>query len=64
MMTHDMNLLSDWFKANQLSLNITKTNLMMFWQKGKHLKVEMDGIQIPQVHQTRFLGVLLDEELT
>ena len=44
MMTHDMNLLSDWFKVNQLSLNIMKTNLVMFWQKGKHLKVEMDGI--------------------
>ena len=37
---------------------------MMFWQKGKHLIVEMDGIQIPQVHQSRFLGVLLDDELS
>ena len=30
-MEHDMILLSDWYKANQLSLNIDKTVLLKFW---------------------------------
>ena len=28
---HDMAVLHDWFKANQLSLNLTKSVLMKFW---------------------------------
>ena len=64
MMTHDMIILSDWFNANQLSLNILKTNLMLYWQKGKTMEVKIDGITIPQVHHTRFLGVILDDKLT
>ena len=64
MMTHDMNILREWFKANQLSLNITKTNLMLFWQKGKNLDISMDGFITPQVHQSCFLGAMLNDELT
>ena len=30
-MEHDMMLLMDWFKANQLSLNVNKTVLLKFW---------------------------------
>ena len=29
---HDMSLLMDWFRANKLSLNISKTVVMRFWQ--------------------------------
>ena len=64
MMSHDMNILKDWFRANQLSLNISKTNLMLFWPKGKMMIVTIDGLTILQVHKTRFLGVILDDELS
>ena len=58
-----MNLLLDWFKANQLSLSMCKTVSMFFWP-GKHkLNITIDGQHIPQVKQTRFLGVTLDNEL-
>ena len=30
-MEHDSHILSEWFKVNQLSLNISKTVLMQFW---------------------------------
>ena len=63
MMSHGFSILSDWFKANQLSLSITKTNSMLFWPKGRSLEIEMDGLIIQQVHQTTFLGVILDDEL-
>ena len=29
-MNHDLHILSDWFKANKMSLNIDKTNYMIF----------------------------------
>ena len=61
MMIHDMNLFADWFKANQLSLNMSKTVSMLFWP-GKHkLDITIDGQHIPQVKQTRFLGITLDD---
>ena len=63
MMTHDMSLLDDWFRANQLSLNLSKTVSMLFWPNGKELNIDMDGYIIPQVTHTQFLGILLDEEL-
>ena len=63
MMTHDMSILDDWFRANQLSLNLSKTVSMLFWPNGKELKINMDGYIILQVTHTQFLGVLLDKEL-
>ena len=39
-------------------------NLVLYWQKGKTMEVKIDGIAIPQVHHTRFPGVILDDELT
>ena len=62
-MVHDMSLLNNWFKANQLSLNLRKTNLMLFWQMNKQMDITLDGIKIPQVHNTKFLGITIDNEL-
>ena len=42
MMTHDMSILDDWFRANQLSLNLSKTVSMLFWPNGKELNIDMD----------------------
>ena len=59
-------LLSNWFKANKLSLNVDKTNLIMFRPIGKHLQkmsIYLDGHTIKQVTHTKFLGVYLDEIL-
>ena len=62
-MIHDMSLLTDWFKANQLLLNIGKTNLLLFWPGNKTMDITIKGIQIPQVHNTKFLGIMIDDEL-
>ena len=64
MMTHDMSILDDWFRANQLSLNLSKTVSMLFWPNGKELNINMDGYIIPHMTHTGFLGVILDEELS
>ena len=63
LMMHDLKLLDDWFKANQLSLNLSKTVFMNFWQKGKIIQLELDKVKIPTVTTTKFLGVYLDNQL-
>ena len=56
----------DWFKANSLTLNIQKTNLKLFSPRnGKYHKFEIkiDEIILKPVHDTKFLGVIIDKEL-
>ena len=66
---HELDKLSVWFKANKLSLNIDKSNYIMF--KNRHsnrvyndMNICIDGLKISRVSCTKFLGVLLDECLT
>ena len=54
-------------KANKLSLNIDKTNFMLF--TPKHFSRNMNGLlingnQITEVNETKFLGVIIDNKLT
>ena len=54
--------------ANKLSLNVNKTNFMIFKAKDKKLEQNMSIIinmqQIEQVKYTKFLGLYIDEELS
>jgi len=65
--------LSDWFKANRLSLNIQKTSFIMFGYKkvpaiyNSHdfnLCIRIDNENISRVDYTKFLGVIIDNKLT
>lgn len=58
--------LSIWFKVNKLSLNISKTNYMIFDSKGKEIDctISIDGVNVERVHVTKFLGVLVDDKLS
>ena len=64
----ELNKLSAWFKANKLSLNLKKTNFMLFKprQKKYHfpMQISVNEQKIKQVKETVFLGVVLDEHLT
>ena len=56
----------DWSKANNLSLNVKKTNLMLFKPKRKNIdtvQFKLYNETITPVAQLNFLGVLLDENL-
>jgi hypothetical protein len=62
-------LVSDWFKANRLSLNLNKTNYILFSSHRKSTPQEkgnvmIDSIDIPQVTSVKFLGVYLDQHVT
>ena len=62
MLQHDMELLNSWLSSNQLSLNMSKTVMMTFWNTPE-LYVSINHTLIPNVNQTRFLGVILDKNL-
>jgi len=58
--------LSDWFRANKLSLNAKKTCFMMFGSKviaNDQLIFKLDGFILDRTPCTKFLGVYLDEKL-
>ena len=61
---HDMALLSNWYRANKLSLNIHKTVLLKFWPEGKSFDINIEGIPLINDHHVKFLGVWLDDCLT
>src|ERR1700730_12867913 len=69
----ELAILADWFKANRLSLNICKTNYMMFGYKKipiscNNIPMEfyltIDNERIKQVEFTKFLGVIIDQKFT
>ena len=63
---HDLENVDKWFRANCLSLNISKTSTMEFWPEGNkppnHLV--LNGIILPLVENTKFLGVIIDNNLS
>ena len=53
-----------WFRVNKLSLNVNKTNFIMFANKKQHrptVNIILNGTNIEQVSHTKFLGVIIDE---
>ena len=62
---HDMSLLIDWYKANQLSLNISKTVLIKFWPNNdKEFQIKIGQADVINQTHTKFLGVTIDDHLT
>ena len=56
----------DWLNANRLSLNIDKTNFMVFRPKNKNdecPEIKINGTNINHVNQAKFLGVIIDCKL-
>ena len=62
-MSHDLSVLGDWFNANQLSLNPSKSVVMYFNSKKTSPDVMLDGIIIPTVHTHNILRTWIDDDL-
>ena len=64
-MNSDLKNLSQWLKANKLSLNVMKTELIIFHSSSKNadpsLKIILDGKRLIQTDTVKYLGVLLDD---
>ena len=63
----DLGQLTDWFRANQLSVNAMKTKYMLI---SKHTNnefhtqtVKIGNEILEQVHCTKFLGIIIDDKM-
>ena len=68
-MNSELLKISDWFTQNKLSLNVLKTNYMLFKGKGCNVvnleaDLILDGKPLTRVHTTKFLGIEVDDKLT
>ena len=64
-MSFELDKMSRWFQANIFSLNVSKTNFMIFSDKkcDDNYKISINGMDITRVFVTKFLGVHLDFQL-
>ena len=63
---YGVNLFYSWCCANRLSINISKTNLMLFSNRYTPLDIAdvyMSNIKIEYASSIRFLGVIIDDKL-
>ena len=65
----ELNKLSIWLNANKLSLNVAKTHFIIFRSRGMKKPVFENDLMIndekvEQQKKTKFLGVILDEDLS
>jgi hypothetical protein len=60
----ELSTISLWFSANLLSLNIKKTNYILFSNKKLHdISIIIGSEKITRVFETKFLGVLIQSNL-
>ena len=58
----DLQNISDWFKANKLTLNITKSVYMIFSRKNHtDIDLRLGDNKLPKVTTTKFLGMWIDQ---
>ena len=61
----DMTRLSDWFRANKMSMNLGKTVCVLFQKDSipKTVTIHVDGTAINSVKEVKFLGMWLNNQL-
>ena len=66
-MTEELDKIQDWLNCNKLSLNVLKTNFMIFTTNAKNRNLNkplnIKNTEIKQVKSTKFLGVKIQENL-
>ena len=62
---NELNKLTQWFKVNKLSLNVKKSNYMLFSnRKVELIPVKLNSIELERVTFTKFLGVIIDDKFS
>ena len=62
-MNQDLKNLSQWLKANKLSMNVKKTELIIFHPKKTKLEYSVNGKILNPISTAKYFGILLDEHL-
>ena len=66
----DLKNLTDWFRANQLSVNPSKTKYILFSRNVQSMQfipemfLHIDNEHLERVNSTKFLGIHIDSHLT
>ncbi len=60
-----LDILADWFKANKLLLNVTKTNFILFTKKQQqyNIAIVLHGQEISRKTCVKFLGIIVDHHI-
>ena len=65
---YDLKNLSNWLKANNISLNVSKTELVLFTSSKKQLdcdlKIKLNGKRLYETDSVKYLGIQIDKRLT
>ena len=61
----DMNTIMKYFRINKLTLNLNKTVCVLFQKdkKSKEIRLQLDIHTITNSPETKFLGMILDQNL-
>jgi len=65
-MNNELSKLADWYRANKLSLNETKTNFMIFTNNiipDINLEITINDTVVNDVPNVKFLGIVIDNKL-
>ena len=64
----ELKLVSNWLRLNKLSLNATKTELVIFrskWHKlDRDVIIKLNGIRLKPTEHVKYLGLHLDKNLS
>ena len=67
-MNIEMTNIINWLNVNKLSLNLKKTHFIIFRRRRAKVYIHKDlivnGVKIDQTNQSKFLGVVIDQNLT
>ena len=68
-LNNDLKIVSDWLKANRLSLNAKKSKLMIFKSKRKLIppdsfSIKINGFKLVPTDNIKYLGLHLDQNLS
>ena len=66
-LNEELSNIASWLKIDKLSLDVNKTQFMIFSRKQNQIEnivIRIEGQIIECVTQTKFLGLIIDEKLT
>lgn len=67
-LTKELNIVTDWFRANRLSLNVSKTHHMLFTNsrsndRNNTAEIKIGDELVERVSYLKFLGIIIDDQL-
>ena len=67
-MNSELEMLSQWYMVNKLSLNTSKTQYVLFSKDGRqtydNLEIRINGNSITSTNPANFFGLTIDNTLT